>query len=73
MPMMGIDPGKKALFTAYCVDKYRLTDLFNDLIGYSSKSGEMDIEKESKRTKRRRKKRKNGKKLKREGKPNRLK
>ena len=59
--MLGIDPGKKALFTAFCVDKNRLSSLFDDVIKVSSDIEMYEntvIENDSKRQKRRKNKRK---------------
>ena len=61
-PLLGIDPGKKSLFTAYCLEKNRLDNLIDDVIKLSSNYDsdilcEEDL-KESKKIKRRRKKRK---------------
>lgn len=56
--MLGIDPGKKALFTAFCVDKNRLSSLFDDVIKISSDIEMYEntvIENDSKRQKRRKK------------------
>ena len=55
--MLGLDPGKKALFTAFCIDKNRLSNLFDDVINISSdiQMNENTVieETESKRQKRR--------------------
>lgn len=66
-PILGLDPGVKSLYTAYCVDSNRLDKLFDDVIkmAVNMEDGQENKQKlpgfhsyESKKQKRRRKKRK---------------
>ena len=65
-PILGLDPGKKSLFTAYCVEENRMDKLFDDVIKLAESiqpmsdfsSNEIDKTEETKKYRRRRKKRK---------------
>ena len=65
-PLLGLDPGKKSLFTAYCVEENRMDKLLDDVIKLAENiqplndfsSNERNKTEETKKYRRRRKKRK---------------